>query len=80
MLRIVSENRQLFRGPEYRKGWMEGLRRIAALTKGERSKEEWQALLTIFSLATKNLEAKVASFTKSKPCLYVVENLSDLNS
>jgi hypothetical protein len=70
MLRIVSDNDRVPRTHEFSKGFREGLRRIAGITVGERSRDEWIALLTIFRWVTKDLECKVKSL---QPKLRIVE-------
>jgi hypothetical protein len=63
---------------EFSKGFHEGLRRIAGISSGERSLDEWRALLTIFRWVTKGLERKVDSLEKKRreahPELKVVKN------
>ena len=49
--------------PAYHKGRMEALRRIKGITTGERSPDEWKALLSVFSTITSALELKVKRYS-----------------
>lgn len=71
MLRVVTK-KEIPTSPAYQKGFWEGLLRIKEIFKSERSKDEWVALLSVFSDITRKLEAKVRSFEKEKAKLYIV--------
>ncbi|KKN58941.1 hypothetical protein LCGC14_0547440 [marine sediment metagenome] len=74
LLKIVSENDYIPPSPEYSKGWHEGLRRIASLSKEERSKDEMIALLKILRWEVERLEANIAFLSKGEPKLQIVVN------
>jgi hypothetical protein len=59
MLKLVADNDRIPRSPEFAKGFSEGLRRVAGVTSGERSIDEWKALLMIFRWTTEAIENKV---------------------
>ena len=73
MLRLVKNNERVTRAPMNRKGFREGLKRIAGLTAGERSLPELEALLEIFEWSVVALKREIRLKKKQSPQVRLVE-------